>query len=61
MPMHGPQALSRMRAPAMMKSASAPLAAIMAYTCLEPGVSVRLTLGCTVLPRSTVATFIRSG
>ncbi len=60
MPMQGPQADSRMRAPAATRSASAPLAAIIASTCRDPGEIVRLTPGWTRRPRRTAATVIRS-
>src|SRR3990172_200859 len=60
MPMQGPQADSRIRPPAAMRSASAPFEAIMVYTCLEPGVTVKLMSGWTVFPLSIVATVIRS-
>ena len=49
-PMQGPQAHSKMRAPALIKSASAPFCASILNTCLEPGAIERLTSGCTVLP-----------
>ncbi len=45
MPMQGPQADSRMRAPASIRSARAPERAIMVNTCREPGVTVTLTSG----------------
>lgn len=45
MPMQGPQAHSRIRAPAAMRSAKAPFSASMLYTCLEPGAMERLTSG----------------
>src|SRR3989304_1017784 len=60
MPMQGPQADSRIRPPAAMRSFRAPFAAIMVYTCLEPGVTVKLMSGWTVFPFSIVATVIRS-
>ena len=45
MPMHGPQADSRIRAPDAIRSASAPFRAIISKTCLEPGEITRLTDG----------------
>ena len=60
MPMQGPQAHSRIRAPAEMMSESAPFCASMLNTCLEPGLMVRETFGSTVLPLRIAATFIIS-
>ena len=60
MPMQGPQAHSRIRAPAEMMSARAPFCASMLNTCLEPGLMVRETSGLTVLPLRMEATFIMS-
>src|SRR3989337_1814303 len=45
MPMQGPQADSRMRAPDSIRSARAPLRAIIVNHCREPGVTVVLMLG----------------
>ena len=59
-PMQGPQADSRIRAPAPIRSASAPFSASMVSTCLEPGLIESSTSGATVLPRSIAATVIRS-
>ena len=58
--MQGPQADSRIRAPAPIRSASAPFSASMVSTCLEPGLIESSTSGATVLPRSIAATVIRS-
>ena len=60
MPMHGPQADSRMRAPAAIMSAKAPLRASIVSTCFDPGPMTRLTSGCTVLPFKIRATRIMS-
>ena len=60
MPMQGPQADSMMRAPEAMMSAKAPFLAIISKTCLEPGVTVMETLGCTCFPLSILATIMRS-
>ena len=60
MPMQGPQAHSKILAPADIMSARAPFAASIWYTCLEPQPMVRLTSGWTVLPLSTAATRIMS-
>ena len=60
MPMQGPHALSKIRAPAAIKSAKAPFCASMLNTCLEPGAMERLTSGCTVLPFKIAATRIKS-
>ena len=49
-----------MRAPARTISASAPFSASMVSTWREPGLMVRLTSGCTVLPFRMAATFIIS-
>ncbi len=56
MPMQGPQAHSSTRAPAAIISASAPHLQSIASTCREPGLTVKLTLGATVLPFSIAAT-----
>ena len=53
MPMHGPQADSRMRAPDSIRSPSAPERAIIVYTWREPGVTPNDRSGCTVFPLST--------
>ena len=60
MPMQGPQADSRMRAPDSMRSARAPVRAIMVNTCREPGVTVMLMSGFTFRPLSTAALTERS-
>ena len=60
MPMQGPQALSRMRAPAATMVASAPLFASMVSTWREPGAMTRLTCSATVFPLRMSATFIMS-
>ena len=60
MPMQGPQALSKIRAPAAIISASAPFWASMVSTCLDPGEMVKLTLSATVLPFKILATFMIS-
>ena len=60
MPAHGPQADSRMRAPAAMRSAKAPLRAIICRTCRDPGLTTRFTRWCTVRPLSMSAMVIRS-
>ena len=60
MPMHGPHADSRMRAPASSRSVSAPLALSIDSTCRLPGAMTRLTSGLTVRPLRIAATVIRS-
>ena len=60
MPIHGPHAASRTRAPAATMSPSAPCSASIARTCREPGEIVRLTLSAILLPRRTEATVIIS-
>ena len=60
MPMQGPQALSRMRAPAATMVASAPFWASMVSTWREPGEMTRLTFSATVCPLRISATFIMS-
>ena len=60
MPMQGPQALSRMRAPASSRAVSAPFALSIASTWRLPGAMARLTSGDTVLPFRISATVIRS-
>ena len=56
-PMQGPQALSRILAPASIISDSAPFCANILSTCFEPGAIERLTVGQTVLPFKMAATF----
>ena len=60
MPMQGPQALSKMRAPASIILVKAPFAASIDKTCLEPGAMTRDTFSATVLPSRIAATFIIS-
>jgi len=60
MPMQGPQALSRILAPAEIMSERAPFPARILSTCLEPGEMTRETSSGTVLPLSTAATLIMS-
>lgn len=59
-PIHGPQPLSRILAPAAMRSASAPFAASIFSTCLEPGATANSTMGFTCLPFRTRAVIMRS-
>ena len=55
-PIQGPHAHSKIRAPALIRSARAPHSASIVYTCFEPGEMDKLTSGCTVLPLSIAAT-----
>ena len=59
-PIHGPQALSNILAPASIIIASAPLFASILRTCFEPGAIASETSGCTVFPFNICATFIIS-
>ena len=59
-PIHGPQALSRILAPAAIISASAPFIASILNTCLLPGAIASETPSATVLPFKIWATLIRS-
>src|SRR3972149_2421449 len=61
MPIHGPQADSRMRAPDSIRSARAPVRAIIVNTWREPGVTVMLRPGLTLRPFRTAALTARSG
>ena len=57
MPMHGPHAHSRTRAPDAMISESAPVSESILSTCFDPGDMERLTDGSIVFPLSIAATF----
>src|SRR3989304_757112 len=60
MPIHGPQADSRMRAPDSIRSARAPVRAIIVNTWREPGVTVMLRPGLTLRHFRTAALTARS-
>ena len=55
MPMQGPQAHSKSRAPAESMALRSPLSESMVSTWREPGETDRLTVGATVRPRSMAA------
>ncbi len=61
MPMHGPHAFSRIRAPAATRSRMSPLSTRCSTTWRLPGLIVRWRFSAIVLPRSTAAaTFMSS-
>jgi hypothetical protein len=60
MPMQGPQAHSRMRAPASSSTSSSPSAVSSFNTCLEPGAMSRSQAGSMRLPRKISAVALRS-
>ncbi len=60
MPIQGPHADSKIRAPAVIKSVSAPSRANIASTCFEPQEITKLTSGWTVLPFKISATLFIS-
>ncbi len=59
-PIHGPHAVSRRRAPAPMMSDRAPLAVIISSIWREPGDIMSAVSGWTVLPATVAATVIMS-
>ena len=60
MPMHGPHALSSMRAPLLTSFLMMPASMALVYTCLEPGDTPSDTPGATVLPSRMSAAIPRS-